>query len=110
MGAPGQKNVEGYREGVWVEAPEGPLGQVAVEGEGNRGGPRFLRVGCMVTARKPPEEEGGAVRVKRVGRVRPRKCFPLAFPLSLSSVHILQVVIGRRRRGSPTGTGDAGLG
>ena len=59
VGAPGQKNVEGYREGVWVEAPEGPLGQVAVEGEGNRGGPRFLRVGCMVTARKPPEEEGG---------------------------------------------------
>ena len=32
-GCPDQEVAEGYREGARMEAPEGPLGQMAVEGE-----------------------------------------------------------------------------
>ena len=35
---PDLKVVEGDKEGVRVEIPKGPLSQVAVEGEGHRGG------------------------------------------------------------------------
>ena len=42
-----------------MEASDGPLGQVALEGEVHRGGLVFLRstrVGCISTRRKLPEE------------------------------------------------------
>ena len=38
MGAPDQENVEGHKEGAWVETSKSPLGQVAVGGEIHRGG------------------------------------------------------------------------
>ena len=44
-----------------VETPEGPLGQAAVEGEGDGGGTRLLadtRVGCMVALRPLGDNEG----------------------------------------------------
>ena len=42
VGAPDQEAVERYKEGPWVEAPQGPLGQVVVEGEVHGGGLGFL--------------------------------------------------------------------
>ena len=42
VGAPDQEVVEGHRESPWVEAPQGPHGQVAMEGEVHRGGSGFL--------------------------------------------------------------------
>ena len=33
LAAPDQKVVERYREGVWVEGPKSPFGQVALEGK-----------------------------------------------------------------------------
>ena len=38
LAAPAQEVVEGYRKGARVEAPKGPLGQMAVVGEVYRGG------------------------------------------------------------------------
>ena len=39
-GPPGKKHVEGHREGMRAETPEGPLGRAAVEGDsGEEGGP-----------------------------------------------------------------------
>ena len=43
VGAPDQKAVEGHREGQWVEAPQGTLGEVAVQGEVYEGGVGFPR-------------------------------------------------------------------
>ena len=37
MAAIGQKDVEGHREGAWVEVSQSPLGRVAVEGGIHRG-------------------------------------------------------------------------
>ena len=33
LATPDQEAAEGYREGAWMEAPEGPLGKMAMEGE-----------------------------------------------------------------------------
>lgn len=38
LAPPDHKVVEGYREDVWVETPEAPLGQVAVERESHGAG------------------------------------------------------------------------
>ena len=51
--------LEGYREGVRVETPKSPFGQMALEGESDGRVLRFLRgagVGCISTKRKPPGE------------------------------------------------------
>ena len=55
MGATGQEN---ETEGVWVKAP---LGQVAMEGEGNLDFLRDTRAGCImiVTARSRMRMRGG---------------------------------------------------
>ena len=37
-----QKAIEGHREGVRVETPKSPFGQMAMEGEGHRGGVSFF--------------------------------------------------------------------
>ena len=58
MGATGQEYVKGHREGVWVEAPRSS----GYGRRSNRGGPALLtgyRVGCIVTVRRPPEEDEG---------------------------------------------------
>ena len=52
--------VEGHKEGLRVETPKGPLGQVALEGDGHGGSLRVLeghQVVCISTRRKPPEED-----------------------------------------------------
>ena len=52
--------MEGYREGVRVEAPKGPLGQAPVNGKCNGGSADFLRdakVGNVVKLGPPQEEE-----------------------------------------------------
>ena len=43
LAAPDQETVERNREGTWVGASEGPLGQVALEGEVHGGGFSFLK-------------------------------------------------------------------
>ena len=77
-------------------------------------GPRLAPNRCMVTARRPPEEdvgEGGggwAVTLRRTGQAGPRMFFPLFFPLSLFLCHFTPPfgsgAIGRRRTGSHTRT------
>ena len=62
MDATGQEDVEGHRKGMWVEAPEGPLGRVAVGGEVNEGVPEFptgYQGWVHGHDEKAPEEGGG---------------------------------------------------
>ena len=78
VGPPGQKDVEGYREGVRVEAPKGPLGQAPVEGKAVLDFLWDTRVGCMVKL-WPPEEEGGESEREEGGPGPPWTVFSFFF-------------------------------
>ena len=86
VGLPDQEAVEGHTEGVRVEAPKGPLGQVVVGWEDNGGGLGFLAgyQGRVHGDDRTPEGGGGAARQRerRAGRARPRLhfCFPSCPP------------------------------
>ena len=95
---------------MWVETPEGLLWKE----EATEAVLAFLRDtrACRTVMLKPlEEEEGRTVKGRKVGQACHRMYFPLFYFLcSLIFPFFPLEALGRRRGGSPTMTGYAGLG